>query len=206
MKRAIILGVAALASFAATTLYLHKQRDPEAPPVSKLVVTVRQAPPVPGEPQLSPAARDANGFLSAPPKVSGTQFENKQSPAPPVATPAPDEAVVEQRQLAEYAGGISNVDPVSPEQQRAILQAKLRHKKTYETVLRDSGLEREALSPAERAYAHQIIARALNDYKEGYLQDVRPVLSDEQFTLLSDYENTEFQRELERLQITINSK
>jgi hypothetical protein len=201
VKRAMILAVAALVSFGATLLYLQKQRRPEPPPVSEPSAPAREAPPAAREPQPTPAARVATGFRDAP-KVSGTPVEV----AKPQAPSAPDEAVVERRQLAEYAGGISNVAPVSPEQQRAILQAKLRHKKTYELVLRDAGLERESLSPAERDYAHQTIARALNDYKEGYLQDVRPVLSDEQFTLLNNYENTEFQLELERLQITINSK
>jgi hypothetical protein len=200
VKRAIVLSVAAIASFAVTMFYLLGQRSaeptavaaPSAPRLAAPAVTPAQAPPV------SPIA---TGYHDAP-KVSGTRFENVE-PAP---VDDDDDAEVERRQLAEYAGGISNVAPVSVQQQRAILEAKLRHKKSYETVLRDSGLDREALSRAEREYAHQTVTRALHDYKEGFLQDVKPILSDEQFTLLSDYETTEFKQELERLQIAINSK
>lgn len=112
----------------------------------------------------------------------------------------------ERRLLEEYFGGISNLAPLSAEQQRAILEAKLRHKRTYEIAVRDSGFERESLSTAERVYAHQAVARALEDYRQNFLLDAKPLLTDQQFDLLESFEATEFKRELDRLQMQINAK
>jgi hypothetical protein len=112
----------------------------------------------------------------------------------------------EQYHLGEYTGGLSNVAPLSDEQERTVLEARLRHKQRYETVLRDAGLDRNGLSTAEREYAHDIVARALKQYRDDFLMDVSASLSQEQLTLLSSYEATEFTSELERLQRTINAK
>jgi hypothetical protein len=46
----------------------------------------------------------------------------------------------------------------------------------------------------------------LNEYRDNFLAEVRPTLTEDQYFLLSSYESTEFARELERLQKMINSK
>jgi hypothetical protein len=112
----------------------------------------------------------------------------------------------QQRQLSEYMGGISKVAPLDEWHERAILEAKLRQKQHYETLLRDYGLDRETLSLAEREYAHAAIGEALQQYRDSFLTDVEPLLTAEQYTLLSSYETTEFAHELERLQQAINAK
>jgi hypothetical protein len=43
-------------------------------------------------------------------------------------------------------------------------------------------------------------------YLDDFLMEVAPLLTAEQYTLLRNYETTEFQRELERLRRQINSK
>jgi hypothetical protein len=113
---------------------------------------------------------------------------------------------MEQQQLADYMGGISNVAPLTQSQERAVLEAKLRQKQRYATVLRDSGLERDTLSDVEREYAHALLADGLRQYRDDFLVDVAAVLTPDQHTLLSAYETTEFTSELERLQRTINAK
>jgi hypothetical protein len=112
----------------------------------------------------------------------------------------------EQHHLLDYAGGVSNAAPLTAQQERAILEIKLRHKQAYEVALLQAGLERDRLSVAEREYAHGAIAAALRAYRNDYLQEVRNVLGEEQYVLLSNYETTEFNRELERLQRAINAK
>jgi hypothetical protein len=112
----------------------------------------------------------------------------------------------EQHHLMEFTGGVSNVTPLTAQQQRTVLEIKLRHKQTYDAVLRQSGLQREVLSTAEREYAHRTVASALSTYRADYLQEVRQMLEDEQYILLSNYESTEFDRELQRLQMAINAK
>jgi hypothetical protein len=189
----IVVIAAAVASFIVTAGYLQKPNRAEPPPVSTMSAPVAEF--------TTSRAQDAVFVPAASEHAPKHSVAVVDSPGELSA-----DATVERQQLAEYVGGVSNVAPVSDEQQRAILEAKLRHRRAYETVLRDSGIQRETLSTVERDYAHRIVARALQDYRENFLLDVKPVLTDEQFTLLSNYESTEFQRELERLQININAK
>jgi hypothetical protein len=112
----------------------------------------------------------------------------------------------EQHHLLEYTGGVSNVTPLTAQQQRSILEIKLRHKQAYQASLKRLGLERDRLSTAEREYAHSAAAAAMSAYRTDYLQEARLVLEAGQYTLLSDYEKTEFDHELQRLQMTINAK
>ncbi|HEY5760394.1 MAG TPA: hypothetical protein VIU34_31435 [Steroidobacter sp.] len=113
---------------------------------------------------------------------------------------------LEQHHLAEYTGGISNVAPLDERQQRIVLDAKLRQKQRYASLMRDVGFERESLSNEERAYAHARTAEALKQYMEDFLSDVAPSLTQDQYTQLKNYETTEFTRELSRLQQRINAK
>ena len=113
---------------------------------------------------------------------------------------------VEQHHLNVYARGISRLAPLSPEQHQALLFAKLRHKKTFEAVLGDSGMQQERLSRTEREYAHTAITQALQEYQHDYLAEARLLLGEEQFALLSDYEATEFKLELERQLAQIDAK
>lgn len=113
---------------------------------------------------------------------------------------------LEQHHLAEYTGGISNVAPLNERQERIVLDAKLRQKQRYASLMRDVGFERESLSNEERAYAHARTAEALKQYMEDFLSDVAPSLTQDQYTQLKNYETTEFTRELSRLQQRINAK
>jgi hypothetical protein len=112
----------------------------------------------------------------------------------------------EQHHLSEYSGGISHIEPLTPQQERAVFEARLRHKQRYETAVRDAGLDRDGLSLAEREYAHATVARALGEYRDDFLIEVSAWLSADQLTLLRNYETTEFAHELENLQQTINAK
>jgi len=116
------------------------------------------------------------------------------------------ESDVEQEQLSQYSGGVSALAPLNAQQERLILEARLRHKKRFESGLRDFGLDRPSLSVEERNYAHRNVAQTLSEYRDNFLAEVRPALSEDQYFLLSSYESTEFARELERLQTLINSK
>jgi hypothetical protein len=108
--------------------------------------------------------------------------------------------------LNEYAGGVSNVAPVSAADREAILKTKLAYKARFRQLLRDSGLERGNLGPAEREYAFAVASRALEDFRRSYLLEVRQYLAnEEQYALLSNYEATEFKAELAQLQSVVNA-
>ena len=108
------------------------------------------------------------------------------------------ESDLELYKLNEYAGGISNVAPLSAADRKAILKTKLAYKERFRQLLRDSGLQRSDLSAAEREYAYcDYLARP------GGLPAQLPrrkcastSTNDEQFALLSNYESTEFKAEL----------
>ncbi len=107
---------------------------------------------------------------------------------------------LEQFQLEDYAGGISNIAPVSDDDKYSILMTKLTARQHYRSVLDQSGLLRGELTREERKLAFAQVSRALKSAKDNYLREVRQYLfNDEQFQLLSNYENTEFTTELEKL-------
>jgi hypothetical protein len=107
---------------------------------------------------------------------------------------------VEQFQLEDYAGGVNAVAPVSDTDRKAILTTKLVHRQRFRQVLADSRLMTGELNASERRYAFAEVSRALRESRDNYLQEVRQYLyNDEQFTLLSNYENSEYAAELEKL-------
>ena len=113
---------------------------------------------------------------------------------------------LEQHHVDEYVGGIGNIAPLDENQERQILDAKLRQKQRYAAVIRDMGLERDRLSQDEREYAHTQVTESLMSYLDEFLIEVSPSLTPEQLTLLRNYETTELTREVERLQQRINAK
>ena len=107
---------------------------------------------------------------------------------------------IEQFQLDDYAGGISEVAPVSEADKKAILYTKLNYRQRFRQVLADSRFMRDDLDPGERRLAFAEVRRALEISRDSYLQEVRQYLyNEEQFTLLRNYETTEFRDELEKL-------
>jgi hypothetical protein len=107
---------------------------------------------------------------------------------------------IEQFQLDDYAGGVSAIAPLSDADQKAILYTKLVHRQRFRQVLAESGLMHGDLSASERRYAFIEVSRALGEARDHYLQEARQYLyNDEQFSLLRNYENSEYDAELAKL-------
>jgi len=107
---------------------------------------------------------------------------------------------VEQFQLNDYADGIANVAPLDESSRRAVLLTKLAHQRHFRRALLDSGIFRTDTTAAQRRAAFESVKSAFDQYRNGYLQEVRQYLRDDaQYTLLSNYEKTEFDAELEKL-------
>ncbi len=107
---------------------------------------------------------------------------------------------VEQFQLEDYAGGVSAVAPLSDADRKSILYTKLVHRQRFRQVLADSRLMSGELNAGERQYAFAEVSRALKASRDNYLQEVRQYLyNEEQFILLSNYENSEYTAELDKL-------
>jgi hypothetical protein len=121
-------------------------------------------------------------------------------PADLAAFDALKDSDIEQFQLDDYAGGVSAVAPLSDADKKAILYTKLAHRQRFRQVLADSGLMSGNLDAAERRHAFAEVSRALVESRDHYLQEVRQYLySDDQFILLSNYENSEYTAELAKL-------
>ena len=107
---------------------------------------------------------------------------------------------IEQFQIDDYAAGIGNVAPLRDEQRRAILFSKLAYRHRFREVLEESGLLRGDLPPAERSAALRLVSRALLESRDGFLQEARQHLGDEQqYGQLANYEQGEYAAELEKL-------
>jgi hypothetical protein len=107
---------------------------------------------------------------------------------------------MDQFQFEDYVGGISNVAPLAEEKKKAILYAKLSNRQRFRQVLENSGLLRGDLTASQRQFAFNDVSRALLESRDGFLQEARQHLHDEeQFMLLSNYENTEYGGELDKL-------
>ncbi len=113
---------------------------------------------------------------------------------------------VEQYQLGEFSGGIREIAPLDAAQERAVLEAKLRQRQLYSQLVATAGLERASLSLTEREHAMSLVSRGLSDYQEAYLAEVAPLLDEQQYHALANFESTEFSAELERLQQIINAR
>jgi hypothetical protein len=204
IKQAMEAVGAAAVAFVLTTLYLQQtpRRVAENPQAATgfryMPREATKAPePAPILNFVSPTkAREAVAMRSA----AATQN------LPPQSRVHKDSFAEQERELAEYFGGISNIAPVNEPLKQALLESKFRHRIAFDLALKDAGVKRETLSNAERAYAHEAAARALTDYRRDFLIDVKPLLSEQQYTMLADFEATEFKRRLAALQTEINSK
>jgi hypothetical protein len=108
---------------------------------------------------------------------------------------------IEQFQLDDYARGISNVAPLRDADHQSILLSKLTARQRFRAVLDQSGLMRSDLTPEQRQAALGNVSRALRESRDSFLQEARQRLTDDmQYSLLANYENGEFDAELEKLQ------
>jgi hypothetical protein len=107
---------------------------------------------------------------------------------------------IEQFQFDDYAQGIANVAPLRDAERKALLLSKLATRHRFREVLDQSGLMRGDLPAAQRQGALADVSRALRESRDSFLQEARQHLADEeQYSLLANYENTEFNEEMEKL-------
>lgn len=112
----------------------------------------------------------------------------------------------EQRGVDDFLGGIAGDLPIDDRERRELLLTKLHHKRQFEQWRMESSMDLDSLSTQQRQYAHGLLERALAEYRDAYLLDMRARLDAERFQRLSDYEHTEFAIVLERLQQEINTR
>lgn len=99
----------------------------------------------------------------------------------------------EQYQMNSFYEQLGGRVDVSADNQRALLMTKLEHKQNFNRQLQEATAYLENASAEERSAAERKMQEALNQYKENYLRDARSLLTDEQFSVLSEYEQMQFE-------------
>ena len=99
----------------------------------------------------------------------------------------------EQHQMNSFYEQLGGRNSLSNDNQRALLITKLEHKKNFNTQLQEATAYLNNASPEERANAEKKMQDALNQYKENYLREARSILTDEQYNVLSEYEQMQFE-------------
>lgn len=98
----------------------------------------------------------------------------------------------EQYQMNSFYEQLGGRVDVSADNQRALLMTKLEHKQNFNRQLQEATAYLENASAEERSAAERKMQEALNQYKENYLREARSLLTDEQFSVLSEYEQMQF--------------
>ncbi|HEX7025949.1 MAG TPA: hypothetical protein VF268_01770 [Gammaproteobacteria bacterium] len=118
----------------------------------------------------------------------------------------------EQHHFTQFTLGINGLFPLTAEQQETVLFSRLRHKAVYEAALRDSGINADyPLTQEQREQLYSTLEMALQRYKHGFLQEIRQHLDAsnfpfDQYTLVENYTNTEFQEMLDQLRKKIDKR
>ncbi len=105
----------------------------------------------------------------------------------------------EQEHFNQYTLGVNGLFPLNRAQQESLLFTKLRHKQAFEEILATSGLDQDyPLTGEQRNELLSKLEMAAQRYKHGFLQEIRMDLDHDnypmdQYTLLENYTNTEFQ-------------
>lgn len=99
----------------------------------------------------------------------------------------------EQHQMNNFYEKLGNKNTLSSDSQRALLLAKLEQKKTFNAIMQEATAYMDNASAEERQRAAKKMHAALLEYKESYLREARHLLNDEQFALLSEYEQMQYE-------------
>jgi hypothetical protein len=99
----------------------------------------------------------------------------------------------EQYQVTQMARVLGPDSALSDDQQRQFLLAKLHQKQNF-----NNWLEKHTGPDLTNA----ALSEAVDNYKNGYLQDIRATVNDKQFRLIQDYEKVQFEQMSRSLRVS----
>lgn len=118
----------------------------------------------------------------------------------------------EQEHFTQFTRGISGLFPMNNGQQESVLLAKARHQRTFEVRLKDSGFHaNDPLTRVQKDHLFATVQSAAAEYKHGFLEEIKQYLDTsnypfDQYTLVENYTNTEFQEMVEAMQKKIEAR
>jgi hypothetical protein len=93
-----------------------------------------------------------------------------------------------QAHLQAFASQVQTTSPLHPDQQRALLLALLNHSTAAQLLVLDPELDQANFPAMERAYARDVAIAGIEHHDRAFLQEVRPLLTREQWSALADFE------------------
>lgn len=93
-----------------------------------------------------------------------------------------------QAHLQAFANHVQTTSPLHPEQQRALLLAKLNHSTAAQLLVLDPELDQANIPAMERAYARDVAIAGIEHHDRAFLDEVRPLLTTEQWSALAEFE------------------
>jgi hypothetical protein len=117
-----------------------------------------------------------------------------------------------QRHFTQFTLGINGLFPLNNGQQEAVLFAKMRHEQAFEAALNDLGLYADdPLTQLQRGNLHAAVQNASEQYKRDFLQEIKQYLDSsnfpfDQYTLVENYTNTEFQQMMDEMRKKIDAR
>lgn len=118
----------------------------------------------------------------------------------------------EQKHFNQYTLGINGLFPLNNKQQEAVLFTRLKHKQRFEDTLKQSGLsEGFPLTKEQSETLLKELEMAAMRYKHSFLQEIRGQLDHsnfpmDQYTMLENYTNTEFQQLIDDLRKQVEQR
>lgn len=118
----------------------------------------------------------------------------------------------EQKHFNQYTLGVNGLFPLNNKQQEAVLFTRLKHKQRFEESIKNSGInENFPLTKEQSEALLKDLEMAAMRYKHSFLQEIRGELDHDnfpmdQYTMLENYTNTEFQQLIDSLRAKVEDR
>jgi hypothetical protein len=110
------------------------------------------------------------------------------------------DSAYEQFQMNSFYDQLGDNQAVSEATRNNLLLSKLEQKQAFTSLLQASAENIAGASPDEKKYLAEKMHEALHDYKDNYLRNAKAALSEEQFNVLREYEQNQFNEIWQSLQ------
>jgi hypothetical protein len=106
----------------------------------------------------------------------------------------------EQFQMNNFYDRLGDKGSISEQKKNNLLLSKLEQKQAFANLLQTSANDIARASPEEKKFLAEKMHEALHDYKDNYLRTAKANLTEEQFNILREYEQQQFDEIWESLQ------
>jgi hypothetical protein len=110
------------------------------------------------------------------------------------------DSAYEQFQMNAFYDQLGDKNTLSDEKKTTLLLSKLEQKKSFSDLLQRSADDIAGASPEEKKFLADKMHEALHDYKDNYLRTAKENLTEEQFNVLREYEQNQFNEIWQSLQ------